>query len=38
MDLMSLPRVSLGVFPTPIQRLDNISRDLGTNSTSSATT
>ena len=31
MDLMSLPRVSLGVFPTPIQRLDNISRDLGTN-------
>ena len=25
------PQVSLGVFPTPIQRLDNISRMLGTN-------
>lgn len=25
------PRVSLGIFPTPIQRLDNISRILGVN-------
>ena len=29
--LESFPRVSLGVFPTPIQRLDNISRLLRTN-------
>ena len=28
-DLDRFPRVSLGVFPTPIQRLDNISRLLG---------
>ena len=27
----SFPRVSLGLFPTPIQRLDNISALLGTN-------
>ena len=31
MDLSSLPRVSLGVFPTPVQKLDNVSRALGTN-------
>ena len=30
-DLNSFPRVSLGVFPTPIQKLENISRALGTN-------
>ncbi len=29
--LRDFPRVSLGVFPTPIQRLDNISAMLGTN-------
>ncbi len=29
--LNEFPRVSLGVFPTPIQRLENISRLLGTN-------
>ncbi len=29
--LDSFPRVSLGVFPTPIQRLDNVSALLGTN-------
>ena len=26
-----IPRIPLGVFPTPVQRLDNISRALGTN-------
>ena len=26
-----IPRIPLGVFPTPVQRLDNISRTLGTN-------
>ena len=31
MALHNLPKVSLGVFPTPIQRLDNISRKLKTN-------
>ncbi len=31
MDLSNLSRVSLGIFPTPIQRLENISRELGTN-------
>ena len=31
MDLSSLPRVSLGVFPTPVQKLENVSRALGTN-------
>ncbi|MBQ1887291.1 MAG: pyridoxal-phosphate dependent enzyme, partial [Firmicutes bacterium] len=30
-DLRDFPKVSLGIFPTPIQRLDNISRILGTN-------
>ena len=30
-DLKSIPRETLGVFPTPIQRLDNISSLLGTN-------
>ena len=30
-DLDSFPRVSLGVFPTPIQKLENISRMLNTN-------
>ena len=30
-DLQSIPRETLGVFPTPIQRLDNISSLLGTN-------
>lgn len=29
--LSDFPRVSLGLFPTPIHRLDNISRLLGTN-------
>ena len=29
--LNSFPRVSLGVFPTPIQKLENISRMLNTN-------
>lgn len=29
--LSSFPKVSLGVFPTPIQRLDNISHTLGVN-------
>ena len=29
--LGSLPRIRLGLFPTPIHRLDNISRILGTN-------
>ena len=29
--LSSFPRVALGVFPTPIQRLDNISSKLNTN-------
>ena len=29
--LESFPRVSLGIFPTPIHRLENISRMLGTN-------
>ena len=29
--LSSFPRVSLGVFPTPVQRLDNISRLLRVN-------
>ena len=27
----SFPKVSLGIFPTPIQRLENISRRLHTN-------
>ncbi len=31
MALQDFPRLSLGVFPTPIQRLVNISRALGTN-------
>ena len=31
MALKAFPKVSLGVFPTPIQRLHNISRELGTN-------
>ncbi|MBQ9196480.1 MAG: D-cysteine desulfhydrase family protein [Clostridia bacterium] len=31
MAMKDLPRVSLGVFPTPIQRLDNISHILKTN-------
>ena len=30
-ELESFPRVSLGVFPTPIHKLENISRLLGTN-------
>lgn len=30
-NLESFPKVSLGIFPTPIQRLDNLSRMLGTN-------
>jgi len=30
-DINSLKRVSLGVFPTPLQKLENISKDLGTN-------
>ena len=30
-DLNTFPRVSLGVFPTPVQKLENISRALGTN-------
>ena len=30
-NLQAIPRLSLGVFPTPVQRLDNISRTLGTN-------
>ena len=29
--MKQMDKVSLGVFPTPIQRLDNISRLLGTN-------
>ncbi len=29
--LSDFPRVTLGVFPTPIQKLENISRKLGTN-------
>lgn len=29
--LSAFPRVPLGIFPTPIQKLDNISRILGTN-------
>ena len=29
--LEDFPRLSLGLFPTPVQRLDNISRLLGTN-------
>ena len=29
--LSSFPKVSLGVFPTPIQKLENISKKLGTN-------
>ncbi|MBR2717046.1 MAG: D-cysteine desulfhydrase family protein [Oscillospiraceae bacterium] len=29
--LGNFPRVSLGIFPTPIRRLDNVSRILGTN-------
>lgn len=29
--LSDFPKVKLGVFPTPIHRLDNISRELGTN-------
>ena len=29
--LSQFPRVALGVFPTPIQKLDNISRMLRTN-------
>ena len=29
--LNDLPRLKLGLFPTPIQRLDNISAELGTN-------
>ena len=29
--LQDFPRVELGFFPTPIRRLDNISRILGTN-------
>ena len=31
MNLNTLPKVPLGLFPTPIQRLDNISRLLNTN-------
>ena len=31
MKLNSFPKVSLGIFPTPVQRLDNISRLLNTN-------
>ena len=31
MALQDFPRLSLGIFPTPIQRLVNISRELGTN-------
>ena len=31
MPLSDISRVSLGVFPTPIQKLENISRELGTN-------
>ena len=30
-DLKSIPRISLGCFPTPIHRLENISRRLGVN-------
>ena len=30
-DLNTFPRVWLGVFPTPVQKLENISRALGTN-------
>ena len=30
-DLNSFPQETLGIFPTPIQRLNNISRALGTN-------
>lgn len=30
-DLNAFPRVSLGVFPTPVHKLENISRALGTN-------
>ena len=30
-DLNTFPRVSLGVFPTPVHKLENISRTLGTN-------
>ena len=33
-NLQAIPRLSLGVFPTPVQRLDNISRTLGTCSSS----
>ena len=29
--LSSFPRVSLGIFPTPVQKLENISRKLNTN-------
>ena len=29
MNLTDIPRLSLGLFPTPIHRLDNISRELG---------
>lgn len=29
--LSDFPKVNLGVFPTPLHRLDNISRELGTN-------
>ena len=31
MPLADISRISLGVFPTPIQKLENISRELGTN-------
>ena len=30
-DLNAIPRIPLGVFPTPVHRLENISRLLGTN-------
>ena len=30
-DLNSFPRETLGIFPTPIHRLENISAALGTN-------
>ena len=31
MKLNEFPRIPLGIFPTPIQKLENISRELGTN-------
>ena len=30
-DIAAFPRLKLGIFPTPVQRLENISRILGTN-------